>query len=178
MTMLVRSWMLHFCPILASLCVVSGFLLVKLPCCLLTTWKCVPLVDLLNCQLWAGWNALPFTYIQYFTFGMQLPSALHSSFSFHSNKRKRKSLYVRSQWSSRVSVFLSMYLPSISYTVRSEGWKLICFGIPCICYIYRFKWKSHIYSYWSRKVQGESTCISPWPYPDSSQKEGGDSWRS
>ena len=28
-------------------------------CCLLTTWKCVLLADLLNGLLWAGWNGLP-----------------------------------------------------------------------------------------------------------------------
>ena len=54
---------------------VSGFLLAKVyafiacsPC----TWKCVPLVDLLNGLLWAGWNGLPPT-----------PDTLHFGCSYH-----------------------------------------------------------------------------------------------
>ena len=42
------------------------------PCCLLTTWKCVPLVDLLNTLLWAGQNGLPPT-----------PNTLHLGCSYH-----------------------------------------------------------------------------------------------
>ena len=42
------------------------------PCCLLTTWKCVPLVDLLNALLWAGQNGLPPT-----------PNTLHLGCSYH-----------------------------------------------------------------------------------------------
>ena len=44
----------------STLCPVSGFLLVKVcACCLLTHWKCVPLLDLLNGLLWVGQNGLP-----------------------------------------------------------------------------------------------------------------------
>ena len=49
-------------------CVVSGFLLVKvyaLAACSPCTWKCVPLVDLLNGLLWARMK-WPATYTQYF----------------------------------------------------------------------------------------------------------------
>ena len=42
----------HYFPNLAR-CVV-WFLLSMCPCCLLTTWKCVPLVDLFDSLLWAG----------------------------------------------------------------------------------------------------------------------------
>ena len=44
----------------STLCVVSGFFIVKcVP--LLITWKCVPIVDLLIAPLWAGRNGLPST---------------------------------------------------------------------------------------------------------------------
>ena len=49
-------------------------------CCLLTTWKCVPQLDLLLC---ARRNGLATTYTRYFALRMQLPPAPQSSFSFH-----------------------------------------------------------------------------------------------
>ena len=42
------------------------------PCSLLSTWKCVPLVDLFNVLLWAGQNGLPPT-----------PNTLHFGCSYH-----------------------------------------------------------------------------------------------
>ena len=42
----------------STLCVVSGFFVVKFVA-LFITWKCVPLVDLLITLLWAGRNGLP-----------------------------------------------------------------------------------------------------------------------
>ena len=93
--MLVRSWIVHltpipcplfhFCPNLARLlytiCVVSGFLLVKvcaLAACSPCTWKCVPIVDLLNGPLWAGRNGLPPT-----------PDTLDLGWSYHLHSSHR-----------------------------------------------------------------------------------------
>ena len=111
----VRSWIMHrtpilcflfhFCPNLARLphCVVSGFLLVKvyaLAACSPCTWKCVPLVDLLNGLLWEGRNGMPPT-----------PDTLHlgGSYHLHSSHRffplwvqlcskKKKGVYHGSTW--------------------------------------------------------------------------------
>ena len=49
---------------------------------LLITWKCVPLVNLLNALLWAGQKG-PATYTRYFALEMQLSPALQSLVSFH-----------------------------------------------------------------------------------------------
>ena len=46
------------------------------PCYLLTTWKCVPLVDLLNVLLWVGQNGLQTTYL-----ALGCSYHLHSSLS-------------------------------------------------------------------------------------------------
>jgi len=64
----------------STLCVVSGFFVVKfVP--LLITWKCVPLVDLLIAVM--GRAKWPTTYTRYFELGMQLSPALQSLFPFH-----------------------------------------------------------------------------------------------
>ena len=54
------------------------------PCCLLTTWKCVPLVDLLNALLRAGQNGLPPTSN---TLHLGCSYHLHSSHHFLSTWR-------------------------------------------------------------------------------------------
>ena len=70
------------------------------PCCLLTTWKCVPLVDLLNALLWAGQNGLPPT-----------PNTLHLGCSYHLHS----SHHFLSTWGAILQkklCYLLSYLPS------------------------------------------------------------------
>ena len=95
----VRSWIVHWTPILCSLfhfcpnylarlphC---GFKMYTLAACSPCTWKCVPLVDLLNGLLWARWNGLHATYTHYFALGMQfIPPAPQSPFSLYSAVNK------------------------------------------------------------------------------------------
>ena len=53
------------------------------PCCLFTTWKCVPLVDLRYAQDKMACHL-------YFALGMPLPPAPQSPFSFHLGSTKKK----------------------------------------------------------------------------------------
>ena len=70
------------------------------PCCLLITWKCVPLVDLLNALLRAGQNGLPPT-----------PVSLHLGCSYHLHS----SHHFLSTWHAimlKQLCYLLSYLPS------------------------------------------------------------------
>ena len=71
------------------------------PCCLLTTWKCVPLVDLLNALLWTRQNGQP-----------PIPVSLHLGCSYHLHSSHHFLSTWRADNAKKKLCYLLSYLPS------------------------------------------------------------------
>ena len=71
------------------------------PCCLLITWKCVPLVDLLNTLLRAGQNGLPPT-----------SNTLHLGCSYHLHSSHHCSFHLACNNAEKKLCYILSYLPS------------------------------------------------------------------